>query len=123
MRRSSTSGGSVLRTSSMAFFTASPVATMLASCCLKTLKLMARWPLMRAVLSASRSRSTSWPRSPSVSARPLRRATTICANWRGSRTRPSTRSSASCVPSLSRPTGWSAFASRSAVAISAGVTP
>jgi hypothetical protein len=39
---SSTSGGRVLRISSSAAFTASPVATMLASCCLKTLKLIAR---------------------------------------------------------------------------------
>ena len=37
--------------------------TMLASCCLKTLKTMARWPLMRASESGSFSRSTSCPRS------------------------------------------------------------
>ena len=123
MRRSSTSGGSVLRISSMAFCTASPTATMLASCCLKTLKLMPAWPLMRAYDSASRSRSTRVPRSASRNDRSPRRATTICSNCRGSRTRPSTRSRASCMLSLTRPTGWSALAWANAAEISAGVTP
>ncbi len=119
----STSGGSVLRISSIAAFTASPVATMLASCCLKMLKLMPGAPLKRAIESASFSRSTSAPRSPSVSTRLLRRATTMFSNCFGSRTLPSTRSSVSCTRSLITPTGWSRLASRSAVAISAGVTP
>ena len=51
---------------------------MLASCCLKTLKLIAGWPLMRAIESGSRSRSTSVPRSPSVSGRLPRCARRRC---------------------------------------------
>ena len=76
---------------------------------------------MRAIESGSRSRSTSVPRSPSVSGRPPRWATTTSAKRFGSRTRPSTRRIASCIASVSRPTGWSALASRSAATISAGV--
>lgn len=87
------------------------------------LKLTAGWPLMRAMLSTSRSRSTRVPRSFSVSARLPRRATTIWPKALGSLTRPSTRRMASAVWSDSRPTGWSLFASANALEISAGVTP
>ncbi len=123
MSSSFTSLGRLLRTSSAAVFTASPVFTMLASCCLKTLKLTAFWPLMRASESGSFSRSTSWPRSPSVSGRLPLRPTTTWANCFGSRTRPSTRRMESWLASVTRPTGWSLLAWFSAVLICAGVMP
>ena len=66
-RRSSTPGGSDLRSSSVAALMPSPVSTMLASCCLKTWKEMAGMPSTRDRESGSRSRSTNSPRSDSRS--------------------------------------------------------
>jgi len=120
--RSSSPGGRLLRNSSPAFFKASPVCTMFASCILNTSKPIELTPSTREIEVASCSRSVMVPRSASVSTTAPRRATTMAANCFGSRTRPSTRTVASCVALLSRPTGRSAFASRSAAAISAGVT-
>jgi len=118
----STPAGKLLLSSSPAFFKASPVCTTLASCILKTSNPMALTPSTRDMVVGSCSRSVMVPRSASVSTTGPRRATTTLANCLGSRTRPSTRTVASCLALLSKPTGKSALASRSAVAISLGVT-
>jgi hypothetical protein len=83
---------------------------------------MAGSPFTRDMDSASWSVSTTWPRSPRVVTPLPVRATTICAKSLGSRTRPSTRTMASVVPLLTRPTGSSALLRLRASATSAGVS-
>ena len=105
IKRNSTSGGKRLRTSSSASFTASPTATILASCCLNISKLIARWPSIRAMLSASRSRSIIVPTSASVRIKAPRRATTNLENSCTSRTRPWMRTIVSSTGLANKPTG------------------
>ena len=99
-----------------------PVSTILASCCLKTWNEIAGTPSTREIESGSRSRSTSVPRSPSRITVPPRDATTKSVKALASRTLPSTRTTASSLALLSRPTGMSALARCSAADTSAGAS-
>ena len=88
---------------------------MFASCCLKTWNEIAGTPSTREIESGSRSRSTRVPRSARRTTMPLRLATTTSANALASLTLPSTRTIASSLVPVSRPTGMSALARCSAV--------
>ena len=112
----------VWRSSAAAALIASPVATMLASCCLKTWNEIAGTPSTREIESGSRSRSTRVPRSAMRTTMPSRLATMMSANALASRTRPSTRTIASSFAPESRPTGMSALARTSAAETSPGVS-